>query len=238
MIYILIAAILPALVLIYFIYRRDNRNPEPVGQLLKAFGYGILSAGIVSLFGGIIDFLITLFYIPIVSEIYIAFVGAAIPEEAAKLFMLWLFLRKNKYFDEYMDGIVYAVCVSMGFAALENIMYLGSSEYWVPVGITRALISVPGHAGFAVLMGYYYSLIRFRPFGTNVNKAMVYLAPVISHGIFDAILMVSDIIPPLSFALSMAFFYFFFKLQKRCSNRIAELVVRDHENHKRDISLT
>lgn len=56
--------------------------------------------------------------------IRLSFFGAAILEESAKLFMLWLLLRKNKYFGERVDGIVYAVCVSLGFAALENVMYL------------------------------------------------------------------------------------------------------------------
>ena len=56
----------------------------------------------------------------ILGSVSTAFFGAAIPEEIAKFIMLWLLLRKNRYFDEKMDGIVYAVCVSLGFEALEN----------------------------------------------------------------------------------------------------------------------
>lgn len=235
---VILSAVLPALVLIYLVYQKDKRNPEPSKQLIKAFCFGIFSIVIVEILGPLKEYLLSLFYIPVFSQIYEAFVCAAIPEEAAKLLMLWLFVRKNKYFDEYMDGIVYAVCISMGFAAIENIMYLFIYyDIWVSTGITRALVSVPGHAAFAVLMGYYYSIIHFRPFDTKVNKALIILAPVLAHGIFDALLMVSDILIPLSFVLTMVFFYFFFQLQKRCSNKIAELLVKDLENKRRGITL-
>ena len=86
-------------------------------------------------------------------SVNIAFFGAAIPEEIAKLFILWLVLRNNKFFDEKMDGIVYAVCVSLGFAALENIMYLFlHSESFITVGISRAFFAVPGHFCFGILI--------------------------------------------------------------------------------------
>ena len=71
-------------------------------------------------------------------------------------------VRKNKYFDERIDGIVYAVAISMGFAAFENVLYLVDNyEEWLSVGLSRAVLSVPGHYAFAVLMGYYYSKVYF-----------------------------------------------------------------------------
>ena len=85
-----------------------------------------------------------------------AFINAAIPEEAAKLLMLWLVLRRNRHFDEYFDGVVYAVCVGMGFAGLENIFYLIDEEDMMAVGIARGVFSIPAHFMFAVAMGYYY----------------------------------------------------------------------------------
>lgn len=87
-----------------------------------------------------------------------AFVLAAIPEKLAKLIMLWLLLRKNPHFDERFDGIVYAVCMGMGFAGIENVKYLiGGIENgtWIGTGIVRALFSVPAHFLFAVLIGFY-----------------------------------------------------------------------------------
>ena len=88
-----------------------------------------------------------------------AFFVAALPEESFKLLALWLLLRKNPYFDEHFDGIVYAVCVGLGFAAVENVFFVvGEEGNWMGVAVNRALLAVPGHYAFAVLMGYYYSV--------------------------------------------------------------------------------
>ena len=117
-----ITALLPVLVLILYINRKDKMSPEPVGQLIRAFLLGLLSAPL-SFVISVPSEMIGL-YSEVVATVgdalRISFFGAAIPEEAAKLFILWIVVRNNKYFDEKMDGIVYAVCVSMGFAALEN----------------------------------------------------------------------------------------------------------------------
>lgn len=123
--YVLLAALLPIALLAWYIYRKDKLCPEPPGQLIKGFCFGTISAPL-SL--GISLPFIWLGLCPVETttigdSIRTAFISAAIPEESAKLFMLWLLLRNNKYFDEKMDGIVYAVFVSLGFAALENILY-------------------------------------------------------------------------------------------------------------------
>ena len=195
--FILITAVVPALVLVGFIYFKDKFRREPTGQLVKGFGFGALSA--------LASFLVSMpllwlgFYPAEAStfggHVATAFFGAAIPEELAKLFMLWLLLRKNKHFDEYADGMVYAVCIGMGFAALENIGYLfNNAEEWVSVGLLRALIPIPGHFFFAVTMGYFYSLASFGdPAKRKFNMWMAFLVPMLLHGAFDALLMVSSL---------------------------------------------
>ncbi|MBQ7163662.1 MAG: PrsW family intramembrane metalloprotease [Bacteroidales bacterium] len=243
--YIVIAAVMPAFVLLFYIYRKDGQQPEPVGQLLKGFFFGVLSVFASLAISKPLEALgiYASESQTMLGQIGVAFFGAAIPEETAKLFMLWLLLRRNPYFDEKMDGIVYAVCVGMGFAATENIMYLFQNyEDWVSVGIMRALISVPGHFAFAVLMGYYYSLVHFSTqqisLKTDENgelifriddtavgrrdrsRLLVWAAPVLAHGIFDSILMVSSIMPALSALLSIAFIFFCFRLHKFSFSRI------------------
>jgi len=158
----LIAAVLPAIILLIYIYNKDKVQPEPTKWLVKGFLFGVISAFASTLISsplGWLGFYTTGEAATFREAVSVAFFGAAIPEEAAKLLMLWLLLRKNPYFDEKIDGVVYAACVGMGFAAIENVMYL-STYYstWVTVGLTRALISVPGHFMFAIAMGYYYSL--------------------------------------------------------------------------------
>ena len=82
-----------------------------------------------------------------------AFFVAALPEESFKLLALWLLLRKNPYFDEHFDGIVYAVCVGLGFAAVENVFFVvGEEGNWMGVAVNRALLAVPGHYAFAVVL--------------------------------------------------------------------------------------
>ena len=160
---------------------------------------------------------------PIVQSVYNAFFCAAIPEEMAKLIMLWLVLRKNKYFDENMDGIVYAVCVSLGFAAFENVLYLfGNAEAFVSVGVSRAMFAVPGHFCFGVLMGYYYSLIRLHNNNMLNTRISVLAVPIVVHGIYDSILFISDVTPVLSGILTTVFLVFCVKLWQYARKRIGD----------------
>jgi RsiW-degrading membrane proteinase PrsW (M82 family) len=228
MLLVLIAAILPAIVLIVHIYNRDKWQKEPPRQLFKAFVYGVGSAMIVLLlpaFGLVSATPGT----SISAQIGNAFSSAAIPEEMAKLFMLWLFLRKCKEFDEHMDAIVYAVCVGMGFAATENILYLFSNiDNWLATGIMRALISVPAHFFFAIIMGYYYSLAHFR-IGKNrtLDALSALLIPILAHGIFDALLFISAMNQGMAGILTLVFLIGFFFLRKYASSRVDRILESD-----------
>ncbi|MBO5679860.1 MAG: PrsW family intramembrane metalloprotease [Bacteroidaceae bacterium] len=231
---ILLTALLPIAILVYYIYHKDKKSPEPTGQLVKAFFYGILSIPLsfcMSIPLGVIG-VYPAEATSILGSISTAFFGAAIPEEIAKLFVLWLVLRKNPYFDEKMDGIVYAVCVSLGFAALENIMYLFSNaETYLSVGIARAIFAVPGHFCFGILMGYYYSLAKFYPKSVTKNKVLVLIAPIIAHGLYDSILFIIDVTPAVSGILVIVFLVFCHKMWKYGSKKIKEHLERDNDRN-------
>ena len=222
---ILLTALLPIAILVYYIYHKDKKSPEPTGQLVKAFLFGILSVPVsfcLSIPFGIIG-LYPIEATSILGSISTAFFGAAIPEEIAKFFMLWLLLRKNPYFDEKMDGIVYAVCVSLGFAALENIMYLFiNADSYLSVGIARAIFAVPGHFCFGILMGYYYSLAKFYSKKPKKNKALILVAPIIVHGLYDSILFIINVTPAISGILLIVFLIFCHKMWKYGSKSIQE----------------
>ena len=125
----MLAALAPAAWLLWTIYQKDSDQPEPKKWLAKGFVYGIgsafpslaISMPTSMVLGMNIDNQVYGSFAEAVGD---AFFLAAIPEEVAKLFMLWLLLRKNPFFDEHFDGIVYAVCVGLGFAGFENICYL------------------------------------------------------------------------------------------------------------------
>ena len=221
MLHVIGLAVLPALILIYYTYQQDKLQREPVRNIVKAFFYGwgsvfvslLVSVPLMNL--GAFPREITTFW----DAVRTAFFGAAIPEESAKLLILWLFLRKCRDFDERMDGIVYAVCVGMGFAAFENIEYLfASGSQWITTGIGRSLTAIPGHFGFAVIMGYYYSLNHFDRYRAPGAGFKMWLYPVLAHGIYDTIAMLSSVTPELSGAISIAILLFCFwglKLARR-----------------------
>ena len=131
------AAILPAVLLWMYIWKQDPQ-PEPTNWLVKATLYG---AGIcipVALLEVAIDSVaFSNGPTTLVGTTFQAFFVAALPEESFKLLALWLILRKNPYFDEHFDGIVYAVCVSLGFAAVENVSYVvAQEENWMAVAVS------------------------------------------------------------------------------------------------------
>ena len=220
---ILFTALLPIAVLLFYIYRKDNKSPEPVGLLAKTFFIGVLAVPLSLCISTPLEALgiYSLEPTTITGAVSVAFFGAAIPEEIAKFILLWWAVRKNRYFDEKMDGIVYAVCISLGFAALENIMYLFTNpDSFIEVGISRALFAVPGHFCFGILMGYYYSLAKFTPQAHHRNIVLALAAPIIVHGTYDAILFVVDVAPALCGILVILFLVFCYKMWKYCSNSI------------------
>jgi RsiW-degrading membrane proteinase PrsW (M82 family) len=245
---ILVTAMLPVVILMYIIYKKDSLNPEPKEQLRKAFYWGVASCFLSFLLSG--PFALIGLYSQEVKTLMdafrISFFGAAIPEESAKLFVLWLVLRKNKYFDEKMDGIVYAVCVSMGFAALENVTYLLSDiDSYIEIGVSRAFTAIPGHFCFGVVMGYYYSLAAFENKNKQRNRILTFVAPVIVHGLYDSILFATEpvidsistidenVVLFVSLSLTALFIYFCFKMWKFGSLKIKQHIANDKEDSKK-----
>ena len=196
MYYMLAAALLPAILLFLYIWRKDAQ-PEPFKWLFRALLAGVIICVPVAL----VETLVMHYLFPsggpttLFGTTLEAFFVAAIPEEAAKLLALWLILRKNPYFDEHFDGIVYAVCVGLGFAAIENVGYvLSSGEGWATVASMRALLAVPGHYAFAILMGYYYAVYHFVDH-SKIAAAKVILIPVLAHGVYDSLAMTGSVDP-------------------------------------------
>lgn len=223
-----LAALLPPILLLLFVWHKDATK-EPFRQLFKAVIFGALIC-IPAVFWE--SFMGTLLFngeepTTIFGTTLNAFLCAAVPEETLKLIALWLVLRRNPYFDEHFDGIVYAVCVSLGFAAVENVGYvLNHEEAWVSVAVTRALMAVPGHYAFAVFMGYYYSMYHFVRHDTTTAISIL-LVPVLAHGIYDSLAM-SSMVNPLIGGLGFVFLIFFcIKMQRVAYDRLTQMVGLD-----------
>lgn len=223
----LLSAVLPAVILIYYIYRRDTVK-EPTAQLLKGFGLGMLSGTLAGMLEGVIGGLGLVDYEPqtFFSGLNTAFVGAALPEELVKLCMLWLLVRRNRWFDEWMDGVVYAVSIGMGFAAIENVGYVFSfADDWQNVALMRGITAVPAHFAFAVIMGFFFSLVRIGGRHTGRDRMMVLVAPVLAHGAYDGILMAGGTLPDslMSVVFSLLFIGLLIWLVRVCRRYIRTL---------------
>lgn len=225
---VIFAAILPAFLWVVYIWWKDKYQREPISLILRGVAYGVLSAGFAAALEGLI---MALGLIPephcFLSALWKAFVGAAVPEELVKLLMLWLLLRKNPYFDERFDGIVYACCIGMGFAGTENIIYLlGNLDNWETVAVQRAIFSVPGHFMFAVAMGYFYSMLYFGDMSWR-KRSRIFWVPVTLHGIYDGLLFMASLNTLLTGLLVLSFYVFCFLLYRGGKRRIEEQLARD-----------
>ena len=161
-----------------------------------------------------------------------AFVQAGIPEESAKLLMLWLLLRKNPYYDERLDGIVYASCIGLGFAGFENIGYLmqGLEDgSWISIGVSRALFAVPGHFFFGVVMGFFFGLATFGdPAKRKINLFLAWFMPMMAHGLYDGVLMSMGAMPEYIAGIMLIVFIVGF-------NRLRKYSVKLIEKHQNEI---
>ena len=152
----ILAAVLPAWFLLRYIYRHDAVEKEPAGLLASLLLMGVVSA----LCSGVLEGLGEAVLYRLVdpgSPLYtvlLAFFVVALVEEGTKFLFLYIRTWRNPNFNYRFDGIVYAVFVSLGFAAFENIQYV--LRYGLSVALPRAIFAVPGHMAFAVFMGLFY----------------------------------------------------------------------------------
>ena len=232
-IFIIGVALLPSILLGLYIWIKDPQK-EPILWLLGGFLLGgALCVPVASIETVIEDFLFGPYfsasnYFEMSAN---AFLVAAIPEEGFKLLALWLLLRWNPYFDEHIDGIVYAVCVGLGFAAVENVIYLMGDENWVSTAIVRSLLAVPGHFVYAVLMGFYYSLYCFVDHSKK-NAVCILLVPVIVHGIYDSLAMTGRVNPYVGLVCFFVLIFFCIRIQLMAKKRILFLIKKDKEQNK------
>ncbi|WP_195251574.1 PrsW family intramembrane metalloprotease [Romboutsia sp. 1001713B170207_170306_H8] len=189
---VLILAISPVLACLIWIYLKDRYDKEPIIILIKYFILGIVT----SILGiGIERLLINTNILDGIDFIfYISFVVAGLTEESLKALILIPSLLKEKYFNEKLDGIIYSVFLSLGFATIENIIYIlyENESLILQVSLSRAIISIPAHIMFAITMGYYIGKYKFEE--NQIKKRqylmMSVLVPIFIHGVFDFILMI------------------------------------------------
>lgn len=189
---LILAAVAPAVILLLLFYKVDSFEPEPIKLLLKLYFLGMVSVIPVLILETILTALniFTLFDNDLMN-LYDALVVAGFSEELYKWIIVLIVVYKSREYDEYIDGIIYCVFVSLGFATVENILYVLEGSF--SVAITRAILSVPAHMLFGVSMGYYLSFSKFAKTKKIRNKYLILslVIPILLHGAYDYILMSS-----------------------------------------------
>lgn len=182
-------ALAPVLASLFYIYIRDRYEKEP---------WRLLAVGVI--FGVIITYpiiqvenLIT-GWIPITGIIgeaaYSGYLVAALTETAFKFIILYFLTWRNKNLNEPFDGIVYSVFIALGFAGLENVLYVYHPELGgVSTALLRAALSVPAHGLFAVTTGYYFAMAKLRREQRGWFLAKAFVVTWFLHGTYDFLLM-------------------------------------------------
>jgi RsiW-degrading membrane proteinase PrsW (M82 family) len=208
----ILAAILPAIFLMRYIYRMDSAEKEPPGLLLSLVFMGVAAALCSIIFEylgeGILDANINKNN-PAYTVI-LAFIVVAAVEEGTKFFFLARRTWRDPNFNFRFDGVVYAVFVSLGFAAFENIRYVFG--YGLYVSIPRAFLAIPGHMGFAVFMGAFYGRAKLcadmgRPVRRTLNLIAGYLTAVLLHGFYDTCAMYGNTLSTIVFISFVVIMY-------------------------------
>ncbi|MCB0707198.1 MAG: PrsW family intramembrane metalloprotease [Saprospiraceae bacterium] len=205
----ILIAIVPGILIAFFIWRKDRLHPEPRLYLGLSFALGCLitfPAYFIERFAvnqGLDD------PTKILSIFFIAFIVVSLIEELFKGGSLLLFPYNQDFFDEPLDGIVYAVMIAMGFATTENIIY--ALQHGLNTTIVRAFTAVPAHGAFAVIFGYYIGRSKFEPEKKWKLIGMGFGLAVLLHGIYDFFLvqelyewLIGLAIPVLIFSIYLA----------------------------------
>ncbi|MDH4058350.1 MAG: PrsW family glutamic-type intramembrane protease, partial [Cyclobacteriaceae bacterium] len=186
---LLALALAPGFAIGLYVYLKDKHEREPLSLLLISFFYGCLSVILTLTISWPVDLLVTLRPDDVVDQFANAFFKVAFVEEFSKFVFIRFILYKNKNFNEPFDGIVYAIMVGMGFATVENILYV--FQFGISTGIVRMFTAVPAHATFAILMGYFLGKAKF----THRKEILYSLAALLVatgfHGAYDYFLFIS-----------------------------------------------
>ena len=194
---LLLLAVLPSVFLLAYIWRKDTVEKEPLSLLAGLFFRGALTVVSAIVIGAIMEAVAEKIFErdTLTWLILDNFIMTALVEEGGKYFVLKRKTWQSPEFDYLFDAIVYAVVVSLGFATVENILYVVDSD--LSTALLRAVLSVPGHAIDGVFMGCFYGLAKRYDLAGNRRKCRAYLrralwVPVLIHGFYDFCLSTED----------------------------------------------
>jgi protease PrsW len=221
---LLSAAIAPGLALLSYFYLRNQMDTEPRRTLLHAF-----------IFGAIITF--PVLFIQFILEEEQAFsnpfmtnvVFTSALEEFVKWLIILAVILRHIEFDDPYDGVLYGAAVSLGFATVENIIYLLS--FGIDHALMRAILPVSSHALFGVVMGYYYGKGKFTSEDIQKNYiALALFAPIGLHIIYNSILMLEEYFLYAMLPFMLFLWWFALRKVKQAHEHLIEHLARKQEH--------
>ncbi|MCK8816074.1 PrsW family glutamic-type intramembrane protease [Natroniella sulfidigena] len=184
LLYLVIISIIPGLLWVYFFYRKDKYEPEPVRLVLRSFLYGallVIPVGLIEApFAGLIANPPSL---TVLLGLSIFVIG--LTEEVGKFAVVWYTIYDSDEFNEVMDGIIYSISVALGFAAVENLLY--AFVFGFRVGVVRAVVTSLVHASFSGIMGFYLGKAKCEKRSNLITIGLVQV--VLLHGIYDFLIL-------------------------------------------------
>ena len=214
------AATLPAILILFYVYKQD-KFPEPRHIVIKTFIFGCAITLAIKLLIPVFDDYSQKHFSGETYYFFDSFIRAAFLEELFKLCVLVFYCSRKTAFDEPMDGIVYGVAASLGYAAYENIEYVlyAYNEPSFHVAYVRALSAVPLHALVGVVMGFLITQSIFEKKHNYLNLFLALSIPVLIHGFYNYIYATSLISNYMStillFAMFLRVIYMFRDLKKK-----------------------
>ena len=194
--YLLFLALLPGILIIIYIFRKDKVEHEPVSLIVKLVIFGAISC-IPAVFAETYMGALApgLQEGSVAGAIYNAFLVAALCEEVCKYLLLRIGSWRNRNFDYRFDGIVYGVSVAVGFALLENVLYVMDGGLYV--ALMRGVLAVPLHCFCGVFMGIYYGAAKRYSIEGQHGKATTatfkaLFIPFLIHGIYDTLAFLGE----------------------------------------------
>lgn len=190
-----IISIVPAIFLCVYVYKKDVVEKEPLKLLLSLLFLGMLITVPAFFIENYLINTFSLFEKVPIKLFALSFLVIGFTEEILKYIITFSAIWKNKNFNYIYDGIVYATFTSLGFALFENILYV--TKNGTQVGLMRAVISVPAHAFFSIISGYYLGLAKFNNYigYKKYKNRFLFLSifvPIFLHGLFDFMLFMGD----------------------------------------------
>lgn len=216
MVAIISAGIAPGIALLLYFYLKDQYDTEPIHIVIRMFFLGVLLVFPIMFIQYVLEEENL-----IANKLVLSFLSSGLLEEFFKWFLLMVGIFQHVEFDDHYDGIVYGTSISLGFATLENILFLVA--HGMEYAFTRALLPVSSHALFGVIMGFYIGKLKFSEKKARGKWLILSLGlPVMLHGFYDYILLSFE--NWLYFMLPFMFFLWWFSLHKAKQARTIKIV--------------